>query len=81
MHSLQCIREFTHNALVRNCNGLYAPVRSWPVRNLDSGFAEVDLATCAVVVSVVLVGMCAKLPLWQLRGISCHFGNLAHLLF
>jgi hypothetical protein len=24
-----------------------------------------------------LVGMCApKLPLWQLRGINCHFGNL-----
>jgi hypothetical protein len=23
--------------------------------------------------------MCAELPLWQLRGISCHFGNLAYL--
>jgi hypothetical protein len=27
------------------------------------------------------VGMCAKLPLWQLRGISCHNGNLAHFFF
>jgi hypothetical protein len=26
--------------------------------------------------NMALVGMCAKLPLWQLRGISCHFGNL-----
>jgi hypothetical protein len=25
--------------------------------------------------------MCAKLPLWQLRGISCHFGNLAIYFF
>jgi hypothetical protein len=41
---------------VRNCNGGPAcvPVRSWPVRNLDSGFAEVDLATGAREASVVL---------------------------
>jgi hypothetical protein len=31
---------------IRNCNGLYAPVRSWPVRNLDSGFAEVGGSGC-----------------------------------
>ena len=30
------------------------PVRSWPVRNLDSEFAEVDLATGAREASVVL---------------------------
>ena len=30
------------------------PVRSWPVRNLDSEFAEVDLATGARETSVVL---------------------------
>jgi hypothetical protein len=30
------------------------PVRSWPVRNLDSEFAEVDLATGDMVASVVL---------------------------
>jgi hypothetical protein len=30
------------------------PVRSWPVRNLDSEFAEVDLATGAREASVIL---------------------------
>jgi hypothetical protein len=39
---------------VRNCNGGWAPVRSWPVRNLDSEFAEVDLATGAMEANVVL---------------------------
>jgi hypothetical protein len=34
------------------------------------------LVGCAV---APLLGMCAKLPLWQLRGISCHNGNLAYL--
>ena len=32
----------------------WVPVRSWPVRNLDSEFAEVDLATGAREASVVL---------------------------
>ena len=41
---------------VRNCDGgpTWVPVRSWPVRNLDSEFAEVDLATGAREASVVL---------------------------
>jgi hypothetical protein len=32
----------------------WVPVRSWPVRNLGSEFAEVDLATSARKASVVL---------------------------
>jgi hypothetical protein len=34
--------------------GGWTPVRSWPVRNLGSEFAEVDLATGAMEASVVL---------------------------